>query len=960
MRTIILSTLVHRRRHRRTARQQKARRLAARLAWGVLAGFLLSLVVGIGALAVGYIYLTHDLPSVTSLPSFFAPGEGAFFSPTRLYDRTGKQLLLTLENPGIPRRYLHVDPAAPDAFSPELVRTAVSLLDPGFWNHPGFLIHRLLDPQPGTIAERLSLDLFLSQEPPDTRRALRMRLLAAELTSRYGRAQVLEWYLNAAFFGHLTYGAEAASRLYLDKSASELNLAEAALLVPLTDTPALNPLDSPTAALENQRAALQRLQESGQISQTEYERAIQTSLRLTRAAPSSQPVAGAFTVLVLEQLGAQLGRQRLERGGLRIITTLDYPTQLELTCLVRTQLNRLEGTSSSETLPDGSPCQSARLLPTLPAGISFPSGLAASGLLLDNETGQILAFVGDTSKNREIATLTAHAPGTTLTPLVAVAAFARGFSPASLVWDIPASVPEPFSTFTNPDGQFHGPVRLRMALANDYLTPLARIATQIGAENIWRLAGTLGISSLSEVQKLDTLIEGGKVTLPELAHSYSVFANQGNRVGQLVENRQGMQPTSVLYVEDSAGNLLLDQSHPQTQPALSAPLAYLVHHVLSDEQARWPTLGYPNPLEVGRPAGAKTGRTASGQDAWAIGYIAQRTAVFWLGLPAGTQSESLHLDPRYAAGMWHALIQFTARDLPPRDWPTPPEITTLQVCDPSGQLPTPACPTVVSEVFISGNEPTAYDSLYHTYQINRETGRLATVFTPASLIDERVYMAVPPEAQAWARQAGIEIPPSAYDTIQPPQPSPYVRFSSPAPFSYVRGKVSLHGTASGDGFAYYRVQAGAGLNPQSWLQIGPDNSTPVEDGLLAEWDTRGLDGLYALRLIVVRADQTLENDTIQVTVDNTPPLVRILYPLNGQTISSGDHREMIFRAEASDAMGVQRIDWLVDGQMVGNSLVEPFSLAWSATPGNHTLLVRAYDLAGNMTESTPVSFTVQR
>jgi len=960
VRTIILSTLVHRRRHRRTAHQQKARRLAARLAWGILAGFLLSLVAGIGALAVGYSYLTHDLPSVTSLPAFFAPGEGAFFSPTRLYDRTGKHLLLTLENPGIPRRYLHVDPAAPDAFSPELVRTAVSLLDPGFWNHPGFLIHRLLDPQPGTIAERLSLDLFLSQEPPDTRRALRMRLLAAELTSRYGRAQVLEWYLNAAFFGHLTYGAEAASRLYLDKSASELNLAEAALLVPLTDTPALNPLDSPTAALENQRAALQRLQESGQISQTEYERAIQTSLRLTRTAPSSQPVAGAFTALVLEQLGAQLGRQRLERGGLRIITTLDYPTQLELTCLVRTQLNRLEGTSSSETLPDGSPCQSARLLPTLPAGISLPSGLAASGLLLDNETGQILAFVGDTSKNREIATLTAHAPGTTLTPLVAVAAFARGFSPASLVWDIPASVPEPFSTFTNPDGQFHGPVRLRMALANDYLTPLARIATQIGAENIWRLAGTLGISSLSEVQKLDTLIEGGKVTLPELAHSYSVFANQGNRVGQLVENRQGMQPTSVLYVEDSAGNLLLDQSHPQTQPALSAPLAYLVHHVLSDEQARWPTLGYPNPLEVGRPAGAKTGRTASGQDAWAIGYIAQRTAVFWLGLPAGTQSESLYLDPRYAAGMWHALIQFTARDLPPRDWPTPSEITTLQVCDPSGQLPTPACPTVVSEVFINGNEPTAYDSLYHTYQINRETGRLATVFTPASLIDERVYMAVPPEAQAWAREAGIEIPPSAYDTIQPPQPSPYVRFSSPAPFSYVRGKVSLRGTASGDGFAYYRVQAGAGLNPQSWLQIGPDNSTLVEDGLLAEWDTRGLDGLYALRLIVVRADQTLENDTIQVTVDNTPPLVHILYPLNGQAISSSDHREMIFRAEASDAVGLQRIDWLVDGQMVGNSLVEPFSLAWSATPGNHTLLVRAYDLAGNMTESTPVSFTVQR
>lgn len=960
MRTIILSTLVHRRRLRRTLHRQKGRRLASRVVWGGLVGFLLLLATGIGALAISYSYLTHDLPSVASLPALFTPGEGAFFSPTRLYDRTGTHLLLTFENPGIPRRYLHVDPASADAFSPELVRTAVNLLDPGFWEHPGFLLNRLLDPRPGTIAERLSLDLLLSQEPPNTRRALRMRLLAAELTSRYGRAQVLEWYLNAAFFGHLAYGAEAASRLYLDKSASELNLAEAALLIPLTDTPTLNPLDSPTAALENQRAALQRLRERAQISQAEYDRAVQTNLRLTQTAPSAQPVAGAFTSLVLEQLSAHLGRQRLERGGLRIITTLDYPTQLELTCLVRTQLNRLEGTSSTETLPDGSPCQSARLLPTLPAGLSLPPGLSASGLLLDNETGQILAFVGDTSTNREVPTLTSHTAGTTLTPLVAVAAFARGFSPASLVWDIPVNTPEQLPTFTNPDGQFHGPVRLRIALANDYLTPIARIAAQIGTENIWRLAGSLGITSLSEAQNLETLFDGGKISLPELAHSFSVFANQGNRVGQPDENRQRMQPASVLYVEDRAGKVLLDQSIPQTQPALSAPLAYLVHHVLSDEQARWPTLGYPNPLEVGRPAGAKVGRTTSGQDAWAVGYIAQRTAVFWLGLPPGSQSESIHLDPRYAAGMWHALIQFTARDLPPRDWPLPPEITTLQVCDPSGQLPTPACPTVVNEVFINGNEPTASDSLYHTYQINRETGRLATIFTPASLIDERVYMAVPPEAQAWARQAGIETPPSTYDTIQPPPPSPYVRLNSPAPFSYVRGKVSLRGTASGDGFAYYRLQAGAGLNPQSWLQIGPDSSQPVEDGLLAEWDTRGLDGLYALRLIVVRTDQTLENDTIQVTVDNNPPLVRIRYPLTGQTISSSDHHDIIFRVEASDAVGIQRIDWLIDGQVIGNSLVEPYSLAWPPITGNHTLLVRAYDLAGNVAESTPVQFTVQR
>jgi membrane carboxypeptidase/penicillin-binding protein PbpC len=368
-------------------------------------------------------------------------------------------------------------------------------------------------------------------------------------------------------------------------------------------------------------------------------------------------------------------------------------------------------------------------------------------------------------------------------------------------------------------------------------------------------------------------------------------------------------------------------------------------------------LGYPNPLEIGRPAGAKVGRTAAGLETWAAGYIPQRVAVFWLGTQPG--SSSTRLDPRFAAGLWHALIQFTAQDLPARDWPIPAGITTMQICDPSGQLPTPACPALVNEVFLNGNEPVSYDSLYRVYQINRETGRLATVFTPSGLIDEHVYMTVPPDARQWAAAAGIETPPEVYDTIQAPASSLDVQITDPAPFASVRGKVTLRGTAAGQNLAYFRLQAGAGLNPQSWLQIGPDTSTPVQAGKLAEWDTPGLNGLYALRLLVVRSDHSVENATIQVTVDNTPPVARVLYPLPGQSFSLPADRQITFQAEVSDAVGVQRAEWLVDGKLIGQNLVPPYSLTWQPTAGEHILVVRAFDPAGNLTTSADVKFTVK-
>jgi len=196
----------------------------------------------------------------------------------------------------------------------------------------------------------------------------------------------------------------------------------------------------------------------------------------------------------------------------------------------------------------------------------------------------------------------------------------------------------------------------------------------------------------------------------------------------------------------------------------------------------------------------------------------------------------------------------------------PAGVTEMEVCDPSGLLPTADCPNIVREVFLNGSEPIQSDNLFRAFAVNRETGLLATVFTPPDLVEQRVFMILPARARAWAAAAGIPVPPEAYDAIQLAAPNPDVNITSPALFAEVSGRVQITGTAAGEGFQYYRIQVGQGLNPRAWIQIGGNVTAPVTNGLLAEWDTDGLGGLYAVQLVVVYGDQRVEMAVIQVTV----------------------------------------------------------------------------------------------
>ncbi len=802
--------------------------------------FSLLLGLAIPLLSLTYAELTRDLPNVELVPALLNPPHGLLLQPTRLYDRSGQHVLLSLAPNDAPRRYLPLNPEAPFHLPESLAKATLALADPGFWTHGGYLLRGWQHPDSHpTLAQRLASDLLLYREPPSLRRAVRERILAAQLTARYGRTQILEWYLNSADYGHYAFGAEAAARLYLNKSASEITPAEAALLAAISQAPGLNPRDAPDLALQRARSTLELMQTLGWISESEAQNALTETLSIEKARLSPPRTDGgeaedlppAFLRLVLQPLEAQFTRQRIERGGLTILTTLDYDLQREVACAVRVHVARLEGAAEPETA-----CETARLLPSVP--VNPFSNISASALVLDPRSGEVLAVVGETWQGRETSLLSAHPGGSLLTPFVYLAAFARGFGPASLVWDIPSP-----ANVQNPDGQYHGPVRIRMALANDYLVPAAELSVKMGRQAIERTLASFGL-------------RGEQVTLPEVAAAYAALAAQGVRYGQPM-------PYAVLRVEGSDHALWLDWSNPQAQPIVTSQLAYLINNILSDESARWPSLGHPSFLEIGRPAAVKLGQTPEGFDVWTVGYTPSRLVAVWLGT---RQPEPPRLSPRLAAALWSALMQRASRSLPADGWTIPGGVSVLNVCDPSGLLPSRDCPAIVSEVFLNGNEPLHADNLYRTYAVNRETGLLATIFTPPQLIEERVFLRIPAEAQAWAEMARIPTPPTTYDAIQPTPPNPTVHITLPAMFAEVSGRVPIQGTAGGADFDHYRVLIGQGLNPRTWIQIGSDSAIPVNEGLLAEWDTQGLSGLYAVQLQVVRTDQRVEVAMIQVTV----------------------------------------------------------------------------------------------
>ncbi len=907
-------------------------------------------------MAAGWFYaqVTADLPSLEVLPVLLNPVDGELLQPTTITDRSGEMTLYALENPGVQRAYLAVNPEKPDHFSPQLLRAVIAKLDPTFWENPGYTLKDWRNPEPSTIAERLASELLLWQEPVSTMRAVRMRLLAAQLVADYGRTQVLEWYLNSAWFGHLATGAESAAELYFNKSARGLSLAESAMLAVVIEAPALNPLDSPDQALAMQKQFLGEMAQTQTITLEEFGSALREPLTLRASIKDPVSLAPAFTHHLLTKLEGMYSQNRLQRGGLVIQSTLDWQLQSQLTCTARTQLLRLQGILDAPS----EDCPTALLLPTQTfAGLDAKS-LASAGVILNPANGEVLAYLEPTLYDGTHQTDAGYQPGSLLSPFAALAGFARGLSPASLQWDIPSDSNGLAGNYQNSDHVWHGAVSLREALANDYLMPITDVLRQAGAINAWHLAAALGISSMKEVNETtDPLFAGSTNSLLDVASAYSTLANSGVKSG-LKDSASGeTDPALVHTISTTTGRILLDQSATQVSVILSQPLAYLMNNVLSDESARWPTLGYPNALEIGQPVAAKLGTTLSQQQVWTVGYTPDRLVLVWLGDTSASSQQKL--DPLMTAGIWHAVMKTALQAAPSAGWTQPEGVTSLKVCVPSGMLPSLDCPATADEVFLAGNEPTLPDTLYEKIKVNRETGQRATVFTDPALIDEQLFINVPAKARQWALEAGLPVAPSGYDAIPVTQANPNVQISAPAIFSAVSGKVAILGTASVENLSSWTLQVGDGINPLNWLQIAGGSSAVSSGGNLAEWDTAGLDGLYAIRLTVIDQTQHVQSATIQVTVDNIPPQIKITYPAADQAIQPVQS-SVTLQADIEDNTGIQKVEWFVDGKLVATQTDGPYLYLMPAASGKHTLMLTVEDKAGNKTSTEKLNFSISK
>src|SRR5687768_5342800 len=622
------------RRDRRLARQRasESRRRNTFLTVGMILS--LSIAALIIATAFAYVNLTRDLPSAEILPILLNPPDGLLLQPTRIYDRTGENLLFTFAPNDSQRRYLPLSDTNPQHLPKSLSDAALAKTDPHFWEHPGYTLNTITNYElHPTLAQHLAFDLLLFDEPSSLRRALRERILAAQITARYGRTQVLEWYLNSANFGHHAFGAEAASQLYFGKSAAQLGTAESAILAAASDAPSLNPYDAPLTALERGRETLTLMQIQGFLSaDAALEARGQSPLFQTPPAPEPQPAA-AFVNLLLTQLDSQFPRERIERGGLTIISTLDYDLQQQSSCVTAFYAARLAGLSDPLIQ-----CEALRLLAALPPEIKVEDS-SASALITDPKTGQILAAVGETFQGQETPLIAAHDPGSVLDAFIYLTGFTRGLSPASLIWDIPGK-----TDVQNFDGVYHGPMRLRIALANDYPAPAAQVLSQMSAENVDKISSSFGVSREAELSLLDA------------AGAFGVFAQQGVYFGQ--EFGDTFKPVSVLRVEGNDGSVWLDWSTPQAKPVVTPGLAYLMNHALSDASARLGALQSSNILDVGTPAAVKLGQTEDALDTWTIGYTPSRVVAVWTGARG---SSSLQGGPRGAAVLWNALMQIASQ-----------------------------------------------------------------------------------------------------------------------------------------------------------------------------------------------------------------------------------------------------------------------------------------------------------
>lgn len=540
---------------------------------------------------------------------------------TQIYDRTGNVLLYDVhgeeERTSVPL----------DQISPYIQDATISIEDQTFYSNPGidpFSIIRAFfadltsgSYQQGasTITQQVVKNALLTDDKTITRKIEEV-ILALRLTHAYTKQDILAAYLNETPYGGPIYGAEAASEYFFGLDASKVDLAQAAYLAALPQAPTYySPYGDNLAALEARKnLVLQKMLQQGYITQSEYTQAVAEQVQFKQE-DNTGIKAPNFVFWIEEYLEQKYGADAVENGGLKVITTLDWPLEQYAEQVV------------SSTSPDR---------------LSEFNDSNTAVVAVDPKTGQILAMVGsedyfnDAIDGQVNDAVALRQPGSSFKPFVYATAFEEGYTPSTVVFDLPTQFslecsPDDNTNDTPPcyspvnyDGTFHGPISLRDAISISDNVASVKVLYLAGIQPSITTAESLGITTLtlpSADYGLSLVLGGGDVTLLQETAAYGGFANDGTF----------NPPTGILQVEDSSGNVL-EQYTPNPQQVLQPQIARLIDDILSDDVARAPEFGTHGVLWFnGFDVADKTGTTDDSRDAWVIGYDPNIVVGEWAG-----------------------------------------------------------------------------------------------------------------------------------------------------------------------------------------------------------------------------------------------------------------------------------------------------------------------------------------
>ncbi|NIA18368.1 MAG: PBP1A family penicillin-binding protein [Actinobacteria bacterium] len=740
--------------------KKKRRGIFPRLPAKKLAGFAFILIVAGGLFSLAaFAWLSRGLPN----PNQLMDREVA--QSTKILDRTGENILYEIH--GEEKRTL----IPLDQIPKNLKWATISIEDKNFYEHGGFSLLAILRTAAtnilfrkkagaSTLTQQFIKNSVLTTEKTYTRK-IKELIMAYRVEKKFTKDEILQMYFNEIPYGSTSYGVEAASRRYFGKGAKDLTLAESAILAALPQAPSrYSPYGSNKELLmERQRYILDLMVKYGHITEEEAEFAKNDEVEFKE--PSENITAPHFVMYIKEILSEKYGEKMIEQGGLKIYTTLDLYKQkiAEEVIEERAQKNKDNYNASNAAL-----------------------------ISIDPKTGQVLAMVGskdffDEEIDGQVnITTSLRQPGSSMKPLVYAAAFVKGYTPDTVLYDVVTNFSnnpdEPYEP-RNYDSAEHGAVTIRKALAGSLNIPAVKAIYLAGINNVLDLADQFGYTSLSDRDRfgLSLVLGGGEIKLIEHTNAFGVFAREGK-----------FHPiTTILKIEDKDGKVIEEFKEKKEREVLDSKVARLINDILSDNPARAYAFGENNWLTLGsRPVAAKTGTTNDYRDAWTIGYTPSIVTGVWVGNNDNSQMKRGAAGGAVAAPIWHDYMNKVLGDTPIEQF-RKPEIkkTGKPVLD--GQ--------------VEGNIK---------IKIDRASGLLATEYTPESYIIEKTFtephcilyyidkndpLGDPPKdpnadpqfdlwesrVLEWAGKQGFATssPPAGYDNLHKPENRPDFTIESP-------------------------------------------------------------------------------------------------------------------------------------------------------------------------------------